>query len=490
MLPISIISNDSKTLYRQVYESLRESILTRRLRVGTRLPSTRLLAKELNVSRNTVINAFEQLIAEGFLIGKQGAGTFVADELPDDLLKFRISKSLDKKKNASKNKISRRGQRILDAPFVFSFEPQRPCAFALGVGTSDPQSIKIWKRTASKNLRKMSRLFSSHSETAGYFPLREAIAEYLGASRGIRCEASQIIITSGAQQGVDLTARILVDENDEVWVEDPNYPENRGALIGAGVKIIPVPLDKEGINLTEGARRSARPRAVYITPSSQFPLGTVMSLARRLEILEWAERENAWIVEDDENNEFRFDGKPLAALQGLDTTGKVIYIGTFTRALFPSLCLGYVVVPPNLVAPFKHALAFTTSHTPLFEQVVLNDFIREGHFGRHIRRIKTLYVEKQRYLKDLIANELGEFIEVKNTNAGMHLIGWLKNGLNDYQIAKAALRKGIYVSPLSSYCTVEKLPDALLFGYTSIEKSEMREAILSLKKMIEEISAR
>lgn len=479
----SVSRENETSLFQQIYEGLRQAILSNRLQVGVRLPSSRLLAKELKVARNTVMAVYDQLIAEGYLQGKSRTGTFVAENIPVELLETRIAQI--PAKSTVLRQIAKRGRSFRETSFWFTSIHDAPRAFQMGFSAIDEFPIEIWARITSRRLRTMPRKLLDYCETNGYPPLREEIAKYLTASRGVRCESSQVIIVAGSQQGLDLIARVLLDQGDEVWIEDPKYNGAEGALLGAGAKLIHVPVDSEGLSIKQGKQLSKNPRLAYITPSHQFPLGVVMSLSRRLELLEWANKNSAWIVEDDYDSELRYDGKPLMTLQGLDNDNRVIYVGTFSKVLFPSLRLGYLVVPPDLVEDFTNVLSFTMFHAPMIEQVVLTDFIREGHFGRHIRRMRKLYAERQKVLRTAIKENLDEYLEAEKDGAGMHLIAWLKNGLNDQVIAKKALEYGVYTPPLSFYCNDVKLRDAIILGYTGISPTEILTGVQRLKKMFE-----
>lgn len=479
------LSHASDTpLFRQIYENIRQAILSRRLKIGSQMPPTRYLAKELGVSRSTLINAFEILISEGYLVGKLGSGTFVAEKLPDDLLVSR-AKETENSFDKSNRNISQRGKKLSETKIAFSESFGKSKAFGLGLTEIEQFPIHLWKRIIAKILRKNSWKLTDYFEhfgVQGYPPLREAIAKYIGASRGVICSPEQIIIVTGSQQGLDLASRVLLDKGDKVWIEDPNYKGARGALTAAEARIIPVPLDAEGLSVEAGKNLAKTARAAFVTPSHQFPLGTVMSLSRRLELLKWANQNSAWIIEDDYDSEFRYDGKPFSALQGLDTNNRVIYIGTFSKVLFSSLRLGYLVVPPDLVQAFVKTLLFTSFHAPILEQLVLADFINEGHFGRHVRKMRRLYAERQKVLVAEIEKNLGEFLEVKSEEAGMHLIAWLKKNLRDTEVAKRAQENAVQVAPLSFYCLNVKLPDGLILGYTGISKSEIRQGIKRLRK--------
>lgn len=482
----SISRKNENSLFRQIYEGLRQAIMSRRLVSGVRLPSTRSLAKDLKVSRNTVMEVYDQLVAEGYLQGKQGSGTFVAKNIPSDFLERRENK-LQQNSNSSR-RISKRGQVFNKNSFSFVTYPDKPRAFQTGFSAIDEFPMETWTRITSRRLRKMPRNQLDYCEPNGYQPLREEIAKYLAVSRGVRCESSQVIVVAGSQQGLDLTAGVLLDEGEEAWIEDPNYVGAKGALLAAGAKLIPVPLDSEGLDVKQGNHLSKKAKLVYVTPSHQFPLGVVMSLARRLELLEWAEKNSVWIIEDDYDSEFRYEGKPLMALQGLDNYNRVIYVGTFSKVLFPSMRLGYLVVPKDLVEVCANAVSFTSYHAPMLEQVVLTDFISEGHFGRHIRKMRNFYAERQKVLINAVNKHLSDYLEIEKDVAGMHLIAWLKNGLNDKEITNAAWGFGVYTPPLSFYCSDIKLRDGLLLGYTGISPSEILTGVKRLRKMFESLS--
>lgn len=479
----SIVRGNGTSLFNQIYEALRQAILSNRLHVGVQLPATRLLAKELKVSRNTVMAVYEQLVAEGYLQGKGGSGTFVATDLPVDLLETR--NEIIPAKSTSSRQIAKRSRVFFETSFCFTSTPNKPRAFQTGFSAIDEFPVEVWTRITSRKLRTMPRHRLDYCETQGYPLLQEEVAKYLAASRGVRCEANQVIIVAGSQQGLDLIARVLLDEGDEAWIEDPSYFGAKGALLASGAKLIPVPLDSEGLNIKQGEQFSKKPRLAYVTPSHQFPMGVVMSLSRRLELLEWANKNSAWIIEDDYDSEFRYEGKPLMTLQGLDDDNRVIYIGTFSKVLFPSLRLGYIVVPPDLVESFTNALSFILFHAPMIEQVVLTDFIKKGHFGRHIRRMRNFYAARQKVLLNVLNKRLSDYLEVEKDVAGMHLVAWLKNGLNDKEVAEKALEYGVYAPPVSFYCTKAKLPDGILLGYTGISPAEILTGVENLREMFE-----
>ncbi len=422
-------------LHRQLYEGLREAILSGRLRPGARLPSTRALAADLGASRNTVLAAFGQLLAEGYVEGRVGAGTTVASTLPETLLRAH-PEARAAERPGRRPRLSRRGALLVGTRAALARGAVAARPFRPGLPGLELFPFDLWTRLVARRWRRVPRQLLDYGDPAGYAPLRDAIAAYLREARAVRCEAGQVIVVTGAQQAVDLAARVLLDPGDTAWVEDPGYPGARGALVAAGIRLAPVPVDGEGLDVGRGARQAPHARLVYVTPSHQYPLGVTMSLHRRLALLEWASRSGAWILEDDYDSEYRYGGRPLAALQGLDTAGRVIYVGTFSKVLFPSLRLGYLVVPPELVDAFVAARALADRHSPSVTQAALADFIDGGHFARHVRRTRALYAERQAALVRAVRRALRGLLDVTPAEAGMHLLGWLPAGVDDRAAAR------------------------------------------------------
>lgn len=474
-----------RPLYRQIYEAIRTAILSGEFAPGKRLAATRALARELGISRITVLNAYEQLFAEGYLDGKGGAGTFVAAELPDDLLKTETIKRSKQKRTDAPLRLSAFGEKLatqdvesVRARTIAKFQP-----FQNGLTAVDKFPFEIWSRIAARLHRNPSREVLGYGDPQGYFPLREAIAGHLRSARGVNCTPEQVIITSGAQQALDLAARIFLSEKDSVLIEDPCYQEARNAFATIGAKIIPVPVDAEGLNLV-GAKQGKKAKLVYVTPSHQYPLGVTMSLPRRLALLEWGRTNNAWIIEDDYNSEFRYAGRPLASLQGLDQGGRVIYVGTFSKTIFPSMRIGCAVVPPDLVGIFTAARAFNDTHSSLIDQAILAEFIGDGHFVRHVRRMRTLYEQRQQTLIAECEKNLAGLLDVKKADAGMHVVGWLPEGVSDKGISEKAAEQNLKLAPISAY-SVRKLPrGGLILGYTAFEKNQIKEGVKKLKAIL------
>lgn len=478
----------SAPLYRQIYEAVRRSILIGELTRGAKVPGSRMLAKELGVSRMTVVNAYDQLFAEGYLEGKTGAGTYVASTLPEAMLRVDVLSSPQRKAIAKPgdHTLSRRGKWLASTSITkLRVQPDgNNYAFQNGVPALDEFPFKVWSQLASRRWRNPPRELLGYGDPAGYRPLRETIAAHLRSTRAVQCDADQVIIVAGSQQAVDLTARILLDPDDVVWVEDPCYPGARNALLAAGAKVVSIPVDDEGFDLATALQRSGKARLVYVTPSHQFPLGVTMSLSRRLMLLEWARRSGALIIEDDYNSEFRYAGRPLASLQGLDDDGRVIYVGTFSKTIFPSLRLGCIVVPKGLIEAFTAARALVDRHSPSLDQAMLADFIDEGHFTRHIRKMRSLYAERQHVLVEAAQKYLPGLLEVAPAAAGMHLVGWLPSKISDRAASEKAASCGVEAAPLSAYSANLLQRGGLVLGYAAVNAQQIKTGVRRLAQAL------
>src|SRR5690349_16766523 len=412
-LPIFIRGDG--TLQQQIYRSIRQSIVDGLVDVDTRLPSTRVLAADLRVSRTTTLLALEQLRAEGFIVARPGSGTFVARQMPERP----ATSSMPVMNAVARPTFSRRGNELALVP-----APDRrrsavpPCAFRLGTPALDLFPWQCWAKITRECLRTVRPAQLDYSSLAGFHPLREAIAEQM-QTRGTRCDAEQVHVIAGAQRGMDLIARLLLDAGDTALVEDPGYTEARGALVGAGAVVSPVAVDADGMMVD--AIRAPDARLAYVTPSCQYPTGVAMSVSRRLALLDWARRSQAWIVEDDYDCDIRHDRQPLPCLHALDPDGRVIYLGTFSKTLFPALRLGFLIVPRDLASGFVTARLATDLHPPLLEQRVLAAFIERGHYGRHLRRMQSAYAERLDALRRGIERS-GAPLRMRPVQAGMHAV--------------------------------------------------------------------
>jgi len=483
--PIALESSGKIPMYRQLYEWFRRAILAGQLPPGQRVPSTRSLAAELEVSRIPVSSAYEQLHAEGYFETFVGAGTCVARSIPDDALKPVIGKipgaSRQETNSRALRKVSRRVALMRVPAQTWS---NKLVAFRVSLPALEHFPTKVWSQLLNRHLRKPTRQLMAYGDAKGYMPLREVIAEYLGAARAVRCEPSQILVTTGSQQGLQLSAQVLLDINERVWIEEPGYPGARQALMMAGAKLVPVPVDHEGLDVAEGIRRARSAHAVYITPSHQYPLGVTMTATRRMLLLHWAMRTGAWIIEDDYDSEYRLGGRPIASLQGLDTDARVIYIGTFSKVVFPALRLGYVVVPKDLVDAFSTARDATDQFSSTLYQAAMADFIREGHFARHIRRMRMLYIQRRTALVEAIHKRMGNKLEVIGAEAGMHLVALLPPGFSDGAISRRAAEIGISAMPLSSCYAKPPLVGGLILGYGGTDAWQIHDGLRRLAMCI------
>jgi len=466
-------------------EVTEDAVLGGRLPPGARLPSTRSLSADLGVSRNTAAGAFDQLLAEGYLEGKVGSGTYVARSLPEDLLHVTEIPRGTARPVAAPLKLSERGDMLASTGRSLAQRDGAARAFRPGIPALEAFPRELWARMAARILRKSRPELLSYADPAGYRPLRQAIAEYLRAARGVRCAAGQVIVTAGSQQALDLAARVLLDPGDIAWIEDPGYMGARGALLAAGVRCAPVAVDAEGLSLADGEARAADARMAYVTPSHQYPLGVTMSLARRMALLDWARRRRAWIVEDDYDSEYRYSGRPLAALQGLDTADRVIYTGTFSKVLYPGLRLGYLVVPDRVVDAFISARALADRHGPGLEQALVAEFLAEGHFARHIRRMRALYAERQEALVSGARREFAGLLDLAPSEAGMHLVGWLPRHANDRDVSRKAADGGVSAPAVSSYALRHGARPGLLLGYACVNARQIREGLRKLAPVLD-----
>jgi GntR family transcriptional regulator/MocR family aminotransferase len=481
---VSLDASSVEPLHRQLYDRLRSGILAGQLSAGARLPSTRALAAELGVSRTTVVTAFENLLAEGYLEGRVGSGTYVASSLPEEVLGVRARPAWPRPPLSGRG-LSRRGTLLATTRTTAVRDTGTPRAFRPGVPALDEFPRGVWRRISGSVWRRPSGALLGYGDPAGYWPLRREISAHLATARAVRCEPEQVIVVSGSQQALDLASRVLLDPGDAVWVEDPGYTGARGALSGSGARLVPVPVDGEGLVVAAGIRREPGARLACVTPSHQYPLGVTMSLARRLELLGWAGRSGAWVIEDDYDSEYRYTGRPLEALQGLDAEGRVVYVGTFSKVLFPALRLGYLVVPPDLTDAFTAARELVDRHPPTVEQAVLAEFIATGHFGRHLRRLRALYAARQETLVGEISQRLSGFLDASPAESGMHLVGWLPAGIDDKKASHRAAQQGVEAPPVSLYRTHESVRGGLMLGYAAVDEARTRDGVRSLARALE-----
>ena len=468
------------SLYRWLYDELRAAILDGRLRPGARLPATRDLASAYRLARATIVTAFDQLKSEGYVEGRSGSGTYVSQVLPEQLLDVhgpRTEKRLPHRRVA----LSSYARRLQP----FRGTPPRPMrAFRANQPALDLFPTTLWAQVAARRLRRVSTNLLAGGEALGYRPLREAVADYLNTSRGVKCTADQVLILSGAQEALDRTARILLNPGEPVWMEEPGYPGAAVVFRALGARICPVQVDAEGLDLERGRKKWKSARLAYVTPAHQFPLGVTMSLRRRLALLEWARRSGTLIFEDDYDSEYRYSGRPIPAMQGLDRSGVVIFAGSFSAVLFPALRLGYLVVPAEMVDIFAAAESVSTHHPPLLEQAILCDFITEGHFARHIRRMRELYAERLSVLLECARQRLAGALEISTVEAGLQTVGWLRRGIDAEWVAGLAAQCDVEVVPLSRYASGKTRPEGLILGFAAVDPRELRRGAEELARVL------
>lgn len=477
-------------LHRQIYHVLRAAILEGRLLPGTRLPGTRVLAADLGVSRTTVLTAYAQLAAEGYVVGRDGGGTCVADDVPQRMSLLVAACGGATKLNTPV------GLSVLASRMIAEYGDVSPrpvpsvrTPFTLGLPALDVFPVATWARLVARRWRKHGPALIAPDDGPGYLPLREAIAEYVVAARAVRCTADQIVITAGTQQAISLLAHLLLNPADMVWVEEHGYKPARAAFVGVGARLIDVPVDEQGFDVAYARNVAPSARLALVTPSCEAPLGVTMSLRRRLDLLTWAHQEQSWIIEDDYNGELRYEGRPLAAVQGMEHAGaqRVLYVRTFSKTVFPALRLGYVVLPPELVEPFTRARLLSDRHSPTVDQAVLADFISEGHFAAHVRRMRDVHIARQRSFIQWAAHELGDLLRVQPAPAGLRLVGWLPRGISAVRVAEEARRRHVIVEPLSDANRGAPEEEALILGYVAFRVPETRRALSRLADAIRSV---
>ena len=483
----------SGSLYQQLYRALRRAILAGQLTPGARLPATRTLARELGVSRNTVLLAYEQLLAEGYAVGQAGSGTYVAAALPDAMLTTtQTLPEVVQPVAPVRPRLSAYGRyAAMHWPVLApGQEPPRAAVrydFRYGLPAVEEFPHDIWRRLLARRARSASLRSLRYGPPEGYGPLREAIADYLRRSRAVLCEPEQILVVNGSQQALDLTARVLLDPGAWVVIEEPHYQGARQVFLAAGARLLTGVVDAEGLDIADLPRAAATARLAYVTPSHQFPTGAIMSLARRLALLAWAERTDAYVLEDDYDSEYRYEGRPVEAVQGLDRSGRVIYVGTFSKVLFPALRLGYMVLPKPLLQPFLAAKWLTDRHTSTLEQEMLTDFIREGHFERHLRRSRMRNASRRAVLLEALATHLGGRIAISGANAGIHLLVWLHGTKPDRidALIQEAARAGVGLYSVMPYYLTPPCRAGLLLGYGAMSEDDIRAGIQRLASVID-----
>ena len=499
MIPV-IAPNDGvqdQPLHEQVYRAIRDQIVRRDLRGGVRLASTRALAEQLSISRFTIVAAIDRLVAEGYLVTRQGAGTFVVDALPEEFIRPTPAAHLVAPADSPHRApaISRRGAALSRVVITGPRQEDGPRAFHPRRPALDRFPVAEWARLVGRRWRAARVTDLDYGDPAGYRPLRQAIAEHISVTRGLDCDAAQVIVTSGAQQAFDTVFRVLLDPGDRVWMEEPGYLDVRAALIAAGASLVPVRVDAQGLDVGQGIARAPAARLAVVSPSHQYPSGVTMSASRRAALLQWARRAGAWIVEDDYDSYFRYGGRPVPALQRFDAetaaVPRVIYVGTFSKTMFPSLRLGFCIVPPRLVDAVSNARAIASRNAPLVDQAALAAFIRDGLYDRHLRRARLIYRERYDALRAAVDRELHGVLSIEPAAAGTHVIARLhgekRRGRESeaQRIARLAARENLVLFPLSRYCLETPKRDGLVLGYGSLTPRQIAASTRTLAKVID-----
>lgn len=461
-LAIRLAANEAATLVQQLYRSLKDWIQHGELTAGDTLPSSRYLSRALNISRNTVLAAMDRLQAEGLLIARQGAGLYVAD-LPTLLIRAELPPPLPVR-------YSNRGKTLLTLSGALSHGHR---AFAPGVPALDLFPRELWQRLLRRHYYHAEVSWMDYQASGGLPELKAALCDYLRLSRAVRCQPEQIVITQGAQQAFELTSQLLTDNGDSVWMEEPGYRGAQACFLAAGLTVTPIPVDQEGLNPLLAPKNAPAPRLIYVTPSHQYPSGVTMPVPRRLVLLEYASRTGSWIIEDDYDSEFRYDTPPTPSLQGLSEQASVIYVGTFSKVLYPGLRLGYLVLPDRLAENFKraHARLHREGNYPV--QSALAEFIANGHFTRHINRMRAVYRQRQACLRTALAPAVTAGLQLSDGHAGMHLLAELDSFEKEEILVRRANETGITLSPLSRYYLGENKRPGLVLGYAGSMESEL-----------------
>lgn len=470
--------------YHRLYKLICRSILEGYLAAGTRLPSSRDLATELGIARNTVLQVYDQLSEEGYVHAGVGRGTYVQD-ISQDLLEPVARGGEDHADPAQRagglHGLSRRGRTVVSR---LGFSNRQAGAFMPGIPDVREFPLKTWSRIQNRLWRSEPWDLMRYAPAGGYGPARQAISDYLGSVRAVRSTAQQVIMTTGIHQAIDVAARLLCDPGDTVWIEEPAYWGVRNLLTAAGLRLVPIRVDDEGIWPGE-AERARPPRLIVVAPSHQYPLGMVMSLARRRMLLDYARQMSCWVLEDDYDSEFRYGTRPLSSLQGMDEAGRVLYAGSFSKTLCPGLRVGFLVAPESVAGIFADAVAELYREGNMMNQAVLAEFIREGHLGQHIRRVRRRYAERRTCLIEEIRRHFGQTLDVVGGDAGLHLILGLPDGVDDTLVVHDALQQGVVTRPLSTYYLERAhARPGLLLGYAGVTPEEIRPAFDTLARVV------
>ncbi len=488
MIDLQIDYKSDIPLNRQIYLQIRDMILAGTLPCETQIPATREIARKYEMARMTVNVAYEQLELEGYVVTKPGSGTFVTSELT----------LLQGGEELAPVELSKWAARIQSPEFASSLDVGRLTAetnnskveidFGFGRSFSHIFPYDVWRKLLARYLSTDDALLSKYGSVGGFGPLREAIASYVGRQRGVNCRPEQVFIISGMQQALDILSRMLINQKDEVLVETPGYVNAARVFRSHGAILRPVPVDENGFQTTRIPSDSDA-RLIFVTPSNQFPHGGAMPVQRRLELIQWARSRNALIIEDDYDGELRYEGSPISAMQGLDDSGRVIYLGTFSKVLLPALRLGYVILPQQLCEPFLQAKMLMDRGAPTLTQAAIADFITEGHFERHLRNLRKLYAERRGVLVRAIQEHLEGHVTFANHPAGFHVMLYLKNGISEQHVIAEMRKKGVGVYAGRPYHLFDWAPPSLVLGFSDLENEQIEEGIKRLGDVLKQPSA-
>jgi GntR family transcriptional regulator / MocR family aminotransferase len=486
---VALDGNGEAPLHKQLYDEVRRAILAGRLVPGHRVPSTREMAKSLGVSRTTVTQSYDELLSEGYLETVVGSGTFVCKELPEELLRIApADKAAPRARPAAKSRrrLSEYGSRLKPMPAAFrEREGLQEISFTYGIPDLTLFPIRQWSRLLSRHCRAAhGQALTYVSDNLGYRPLREAIAAYVGRARAVECSAEQVFIVSGSQQALDLIARVMLDKGDAVAVEEPGYPGARLLFEAHSALIHPIPVDDQGLQTSALSKLPTGLKLIYVTPSHQFPLGVGLSLGRRLELLAWAEQQGVIIVEDDYDSEYRYAARPNPALQGLDRAGSVIYVGTFSKTMYPGLRMAYMAVPADLVDVLSRAKWLADRQSPMLEQYALADFIESGALERHIRRMRLLYGSRREALVGALSEYLGDRATILGESAGMHLIARVDCGLSDQEVVRRAKEAGVELGTSGRTYFGRPPQGEFMFGFAALGERLIREGVRRIHRAL------
>lgn len=483
LFAIDIDRTSGKSITAQVYKAVKQLIVSGNLAVGKRLPSSRTLADELDISRTTAIAVFERLASEGLIVSRTGSGSFVSAAAEAQRPRARL---VVENERLATTRLADLIEEASPKFFQRLAHPQKPRAFITGLPDYDAFPLAIWSRLTAKHWRQPRDTILGYSDPNGLASLRQAIAEHLRASRGVACDAEQIFIVNGAQQAFDLIGRVLLNPGDPVWFENPGAIGARNSFIACGAKMIPVPVDEEGLSVDAGLKLVPQFRLAFVTPAHQHPTGVEMSLRRRAQLLGAANEQDAWVVEDDYDGEFRYDGRPLPTLKSADHAERVIYVGTFSKSMFPSLRLGFYLAPKPLVPVFQRVSGAFLQGVPASIQAVLAAFINEGHFATHLRRMREIYRERHQAFRDAAEKRLHGLLDFSPSTAGFHVVGkFVQRHHREDDVQETAAAAGLIVSPIGRFCIDPVAEKGLVLGISAIDPRAIRKGVEVLASVLE-----